>query len=120
MSLPSDSRRFDVSVVADPWDIDEAVETQRAKSGRGPMASVGLVSGGGESHLTVGGPSRMALMVLDPGDTDGDGCWERDLEAQLDNLPWLRLQIFLWHPTRRNTATRTKRVGSSTKVFGRV
>lgn len=113
MSLPSDSRRLDVSVVADPWETDEAMETQRAKSGRDPMASVGLVSGGGESHLTVGGPSWTALMVLGLVTRTGMDVWKRDLEAQLDNLPWLRLQMFLWYQMPpRNTATTTKRIGS--------
>lgn len=50
-------------MVEEPCEMDEAVERQRASSGQWPRAGIGVVSGGGESHLTVGGPSGVAAIV---------------------------------------------------------
>lgn len=64
MSLPSDSRTWLASVVADPWDADDAVDRQRSMAFRGPMAGVGELSGEGDSHLKVGGrASEVSAMV---------------------------------------------------------
>lgn len=60
MSLPRDSLMLLASVVAEPWEIEEAVERQRDSSGRAWRAGVGDVLGEGDSQRSLGGLSSGA------------------------------------------------------------
>jgi hypothetical protein len=64
MSLPSDSRMWLASVVADPCDADDAVDRHRSMLFREPIAGIGGLSGEGDSHRKVGvGTSVISAMV---------------------------------------------------------
>jgi hypothetical protein len=62
--LPSDSRRSDASVVADPCEIEDVLDNDRASSVGAPIASFGTVSGEGDSRRRLGGCSFKVAIVV--------------------------------------------------------
>lgn len=49
--------------MVDPWETEEAVETQRESSGQAPIAGVGDASDDGESHRNDG-VSSFAVAII--------------------------------------------------------